>query len=126
MANNTLLLISVIITLLLTPFIVCSLYYGFQDTSCANKAVTKFSIVFDLGTWLKIDGFTDLVFVSVLLLVGIGSVCGECSNCSRLNSSNSNPTLNGLHVIPRTEPKSVCLIASEHFLDYNTLYILKK
>lgn len=76
MAKNTLLLMAIISTLLFLPFIVCSLYYGYQDTSCASTAVTKFSIAFDLGTWLKVDGFTDVGFIGIFLLLGVGSMVG--------------------------------------------------
>lgn len=44
----------------------------------------------------------------------------ECSNSVRLNSSNIDTTLYGLHGLPRFEPKGICMIVYDLVI-FNTL-----
>ena len=46
-------------------FIIGDLYFAYTDKSCTNTTITNTKIGFSLGTWLKISGYTNLLFLLV-------------------------------------------------------------
>lgn len=58
------------IALLFMPFIICDYSFAYNDDSCANIPLHKYSIAFPLSTWLKVDGFlTILQMVGIIIIV---------------------------------------------------------
>lgn len=47
--------------LLVVVFIIGDLYFGYNDRTCTNAAITNINLSFGLGTWLKISAFTNLI-----------------------------------------------------------------
>lgn len=44
-------------------FAVADLYFAYNDYSCTNAWITNTKLGFGLGTWLKISGYTNLIFL---------------------------------------------------------------
>lgn len=57
------------------PFIVCDLYFAYNDTStCMNSDILGFSISITLKTWLEVDGWTMFSMVLLMLTAALGSI----------------------------------------------------
>uniref|UniRef100_A0A6T2CDY2 Transmembrane protein n=1 Tax=Eutreptiella gymnastica TaxID=73025 RepID=A0A6T2CDY2_9EUGL len=78
------------ITVSMLPFIICDLYFAYNDTSeCLTRDIQKYSIAFNLKTWLLVDGYTSLSLLSCCFLsaslvmcsttAGLG--CFVCTAC---------------------------------------------
>lgn len=52
-----------LILLTMIPFIIGDLYFSYKDMSCTHNPITNAKISFNLDTWLKISGYTNLAFV---------------------------------------------------------------
>lgn len=46
-------------------FTVADLYFGYNDFSCTNSWVTQAKLGFGLGTWLRVSGYTSLLFLVI-------------------------------------------------------------
>lgn len=44
-------------------FVIGDLYFAYYDTTCTTSWVVKANVGFGLGTWLKVSGFTSLLFI---------------------------------------------------------------
>jgi hypothetical protein len=87
--------LSIFITILALPFIVCDLYYAYNDSSCVQEYPKKFNI--NLKIYLLLSGYTllsnitiiifglcmtskrytDIINISVIILLGIFMIiCG--------------------------------------------------
>ena len=55
--------------ILALPFIVCDLFYAYQNTICVLFPILDPYVSFPLKTWLKVSGYTSLVMVLFLFLV---------------------------------------------------------
>lgn len=68
-------------------FIIPDLIYAGQGSECVTTMPNGFS--FNLSTWLRVDAYTRIAMVALLLLVGIAScisvtvgiTCGVCLIC---------------------------------------------
>ena len=69
----------------LLPFMICELYWGFNDISCQNQSTNYVQNQITIGTWLKVDGFvllSQVVFILSALCSGLdNSCCCICSGC---------------------------------------------
>lgn len=45
------------------PLIVGDLYFAYKDYSCSHLPIENVKLGFDLSTWLKISGWTNLAFI---------------------------------------------------------------
>ena len=62
------------ITIFMLPFIVCDLYFSYNNTSpCLDQAITNYSIGFTLRTWLMVEGWGNLVVVILFLIAALAS-----------------------------------------------------
>ena len=52
-----------LILLTMIPFIIGDIWFAYRDHSCAHQPITNTKIAFELDTWLKVSGYTNLVFV---------------------------------------------------------------
>lgn len=52
-----------LILLTMIPFIIGDLYFAYKDFSCTHQPIVNTKIVFELDTWLKISGYTNLAYV---------------------------------------------------------------
>ena len=72
----------IILSLINIAFIVCDLYYGLNDTSCATQEVSRIKI--NLKTFLIVRGLTTLIYIGQLILsinfISIETIkfCGCC------------------------------------------------
>lgn len=57
------------------PFIVCDLYYAYNDTICVALPILNPSVSFTLGTWLLVSGYLQLAMISMLFLIAIIACC---------------------------------------------------
>lgn len=57
-------------------FVIGDLYFAYNDYSCTNLWVTNTKIGFGLGTWLKVSGYTNLLF---LIFPAIRYILAGCS-----------------------------------------------
>lgn len=73
--GTSIFLMGVCFMIFLTPFIVCDLYYAYNDTSCVNNVITNYNISFTLATWLKVNGWILVSIVSICLILGIVICC---------------------------------------------------
>jgi len=62
--------------ILVGPFIVCDLYWSFNDITCQN---TPTRVGITLGEWLMVDGFGLL---SILIFVMVAYKLGVLKNCT--------------------------------------------
>lgn len=44
-------------------FVLGDLYFGYRDQSCTSSGIINTKIGFGLGTWLKVSGYTSLLFL---------------------------------------------------------------
>jgi hypothetical protein len=63
------------ISIFLLPFIVCDLYYAYNNNSCTHISIKNYNIGINLATWLKVDGYINLSISGVLLFVGFVTCC---------------------------------------------------
>lgn len=47
----------------MVPLIIGDLYFAYKDYSCSHLPIENYHIGFDLSTWLKVSGWTNLAFV---------------------------------------------------------------
>lgn len=51
--------------IVMLPFMVCNLYYGFNENVCLDEKIQNFMIIFPVTVWLIVQGFFDLVSILV-------------------------------------------------------------
>ena len=65
----------VCVTIFTLPFIVCDLYFAYNDISaCMTADIQGFAIDITLKTWLEVDGWTMLAMVILMLIAALGSI----------------------------------------------------
>ena len=63
------------VTIFTLPFIVCDLYYAYNDTSaCMTAPIVGYDISITLKTWLEVDGWSLLSMVCLMLISALGSI----------------------------------------------------
>ena len=63
------------ITIFMLPFIVCDLYFSYNNTSaCLDQQLQNYSISFTLRTWLQVEGYGNLAVLVAFLLAALASL----------------------------------------------------
>jgi hypothetical protein len=68
---------AVCLSVLALPFIVCDLYYAYNDQTCMHVPISNSSINFTLDTWLKVQAYTSIGMLSFLMFIAIFVCCSE-------------------------------------------------
>lgn len=55
--------------IVLLPFIICDLYFGYNDTSCIYIPIVTPQVDINLSIWLRVDGLVLLSIVVSFIIV---------------------------------------------------------
>lgn len=71
--------ISLLVIIIILPFIICDLYFGFTDHSCSREQPNELAI--NLRLYLIVSGFVDIL-ATIIILTGL-----NCVNTEKLTNS---------------------------------------
>jgi len=66
-----------LVAVVLLPFIVCDLYFGFTDSICLNERIQNFQISFTGNVWIVTQGLFDLGSIIAYTGLVIGFFCSK-------------------------------------------------
>lgn len=73
-SSNNFLFRLIIIIIIFLPFVICDLYFGYNDDSCIFIPNINSKIDITLGIWLRVDGYLLLTIILNFLILFIAAI----------------------------------------------------